>query len=202
VIRIATGGPSYRLLRSEHSVRSLIELACLCQHSTEYHYDGHSAFHTSNLWTGRASWLRAMIGDASIDVAIACDTDTSFQADRLLPELRRVVGSVHVAIGICPVRIGGTEECNLNIGGKRIRAAGLIELLKSQRRDIESGGFGVAVFNLAWYRANWPLPAPERVEIGLGEDTEHCEAVRSRGGKVIALSVPTSHGAFGENETR
>jgi hypothetical protein len=203
-VTIATGGCTYRMLRDERSMRSIIELAAACERSPgEFNYGGHYAKHTSNLWTGRAEWLRDMIADKLTDFAVSIDSDTAFNAMRLLIECRRI-NALDIAIGICPVRIGGTGECNLNIGDppRRIRAAGLAELLKSDAREIESGGFGVAVFNLWWYREHWPLPAPEVIELGLGEDVEHCRAVRKRGGKVIALSVPTTHFAHDERHTQ
>lgn len=205
-LTIATGGVSYRMQRDERSVGSLIELAMFCGRSSQYEYAGHQAYHSSNIWTGRAVWLRELIADVSIDIAVSVDSDTTFRPIQLLVELERM-NSLDNAIGLCPVRVGGTDECNLAFehptsGVRRIRLSGLQELLKSGQREIHSGGFGVAVFNLHWYREHWPLPAPERIEFGMGEDTEHCLAVRKRGGKVIALAVPTDHFAWGEKQTR
>lgn len=222
MITIITGGPSYRLMRHEQSATALMELAVLCErfgsaaaaHGSQsgFSFAGHNPFHTSDLWGGRALWLREHIADKRIDAAIAVDTDTTFNAMRLLLEVRdQVVCKTDVAIGLCPVRRGGTGkpgtkgtgECNLQLdGGKHIREGGLVELLRSERRDIVAGGFGVAVFNLGWYREHWPLPEPEEIRLGLGEDIEHCHAVRKRGGRVVALAVPTEHFAFGEQMTR
>jgi hypothetical protein len=195
--------------RDDRTVGSLMQLAMEIER-----YGKHGAFqliehrgmHTSDLWTGRAQWLRNQIADVEVDVAISVDTDTSFNPMRLLIELPRVTGAVDVAIGLCPVRVGGLDAvCNFNVGteadSKRIRMAGLAELLNSDKRDIESGGFGVAVFNLAWYRAHWELPSPELVGFKVGEDIAHCRSVRRRGGRVIGLAVQTAHYAYGEVNT-
>ncbi len=179
--------------------------------------------HTSNLPAGRMIWLRRQI-DArpSLKWAISVDSDTTFNAGALLSELRHV--NDYAAIGLAPVRIGGTDSlCNLCIAetdelqnpriddtgklatpplpGRRMFAEELQKVIAGDRR-IASGGFGVAVFNLDWYRAYWDRPSPERVSIDTGEDIEHCRSVRARGGGIVALNVRTDHFAFGERQTR
>jgi hypothetical protein len=175
--------------------------------------------HTSNLPQGRALWLRRQIenGNGALRWAISCDGDTSFDAAQLLDELHLVDGQT--AIGIAPVRIGGTASlCNINIDdadeqtsktidgaaplhGRRVFSDELQKVLDGDRQ-IASGGFGLVVFNLAWFRQAWPDPAPERVSIHTGEDIEFCLSVRDRGGRIIALRVKTDHFAFGEKQTR
>jgi len=193
--------------------------------------------HTSNLPAGRMLWLRSQLDQTPrLKWAISVDSDTSFAAPALLAELALVDGPV--ALGLAPVRIGGTESlCNLCITerdelvssqlapggvvveatrdpsddsiqvapahGRRMFAAELEACLApGGDRRIASGGFGLAVFNLEWYRHHWKRPAPERVSIDSGEDTEHCRSVRARGGQIIALKVRTDHFGFGEKQTR
>jgi hypothetical protein len=174
--------------------------------------------HTSNLPAGRMLWLRSQLDQAPrLKWAISVDSDTSFTAPSLLAELAMVDGDV--ALGLAPVRIGGTESlCNLCLSeadelaaadgqapahGRRMFAAELEACLApGGDRRIASGGFGLAVFNLEWYRHHWRRPAPEYVSIDSGEDTEHCRSVRARGGKIIALKVRTDHFGFGEKQTR
>jgi hypothetical protein len=215
-----TGGCTYRMLRHEQSAGSIMELAVFARGDASLTWGGHYAMHTSNLPQGRALWLRDLISSQGyalpINVGISVDGDTAFSALALLREIPLVTGDV--AIGLCPVRIGGTEDlCNLclstddeaasanlrPVAERRISwGAELRSKLKSSDRDIASGGFGVAVFNLDWYRRHWPLPEPEAVSILTGEDIEHCRSVRKRGGRIIALAVPTDHFAWGEKQTR
>jgi hypothetical protein len=180
--------------------------------------------HTSNLYAGRMLWLRRQIASQpKLKWAISVDGDTTFDPGALLHELRHVDASI--ALGLAPVRIGGTESlCNLCITdadekisatiaregegvalapaiGRRAFGHELKAVLAGDRR-ITSGGFGVAVFNLDWYRACWKDPAPERASIDTGEDIEHCRSVRARGGGIIALNVRTDHFAWGERQTR
>ncbi len=178
--------------------------------------------HTSNLPAGRCLWLRRQIEATSLKWAVSVDGDTTFDSIQLLRELSVVDGNF--AVGLAPVRIGGTESlCNLCIKiadeeissfvgadgkltmapshGRRAYAHELDAVLKGDR-IIASGGFGVAVFNLAWFRANWKEPAPERVAIDTGEDIEFCRSVRARGGMIAALRVRTDHYAWGEKMTR
>ncbi len=176
--------------------------------------------HTSNLPQGRALWLRRQMteGKGKLAWSISCDGDTTFEAGQLLHELPRVTGQV--AMGIAPVRIGGTSTlCNINVSetdeqvsrkdfehaapdfGRRAFADDLKKCLDGDRL-IASGGFGLVVFNLEWFRQCWPEPAPEHVSIDSGEDIEFCRSVRARGGLINVLAVKTDHFAFGEKQTR
>lgn len=180
--------------------------------------------HTSNLPAGRMLWLRRQLEHKpALKWAISVDGDTVFRPESLLAELARVDGPI--ALGLAPVRIGGTESlCNLCITdedekisaqlspsgaeiqlapahGRRMFDRELRAVLDGDRR-ISSGGFGVAVFNLEWYRHHWKRPSPEAVSIDTGEDIEHCRSIRTRGGEIIALNVRTDHFAWGEQQTR
>jgi len=179
--------------------------------------------HTSNLPQGRCLWLRDQIADKQLKWAISVDSDTVFTPQHLLAELKQVDGQT--AIGIAPVRIGGTTDlCNINltqedenisaemdgathardmpIVERRVQWGDELKRVLDGDRHITSGGFGVVVFNLEWFRAAWPLPAPEFVSIATGEDTELCKSVRRRGGIIKALKVATDHFAWGEKQTR
>lgn len=161
--------------------------------------------HTSNLPQGRALWLRAQIDDDSIDWAVTVDGDTTFSAIDVLDAFWSVVDDV--AIGIAPVRIGGSDGVvNLNLdipdgGERRIEPREITETIKEQRL-IASGGFGLAIFNLRWFRRRWPDPAPEGISMMCGEDIAMCRSVRARGGAIRALRVRTDHFAFGEDQLR
>lgn len=175
--------------------------------------------HTSNLPAGRALWLREQLADMEgrLSWSVSVDSDTTFDAAQLHHEITGVDGQF--AIGIAPVRIGGTEDlCNVCITdederisatkiterpgvGRRAFLAELRTVLDGDR-IITSGGFGVVVFNLRWFRQCWPDPAPEHVSIDTGEDIEFCRSVRARGGLIRLLAVQTDHFAWGERQTR
>lgn len=159
--------------------------------------------HTSNLPQGRALWLRDQIANKSIDWAISVDGDTTFNAHDVMREMWHVVNEF--AIGLAPVRCGGSADTvNLNLIGRdgmptRISASEINAAIEG-RNEIESGGFGLAIFNLGWFRRLWTEPAPEGISMACGEDIAMCRSVRSRGGKVRALRIRTEHFAFGEDQ--
>lgn len=218
------GGCVYRLMVDTRHAGSLAALgaACIVRDSGPLLADI-DYMHTSNLPQGRALWLRRQIDNRMIRWAVSVDGDTSFHAAALLHEMPLVDASF--AIGLAPVRIGGTADlCNLNLDAEDERVQALLgddgkvtvvphhgrrgfweELqakLRSSDRRIASGGFGVAVFNLDWFRQCWADPAPERASIDTGEDIEFCRSVRARGGMIAALNIPTDHFAWGEKMTR
>lgn len=228
------GGCAYRQNIHVQLAAAIAKLAVTCGPREERFPDGSMVpqfagihfQHTSNLPQGRMLWLREQIeAKERYKWAVSVDSDTVFVADHLAIEMRRIDGNT--ALGIAPVRIGGTADlCNINITdrdeklsmemdgdalalaqqarmGRRVKwGAELRALLEGSDRGIWSGGFGVVVFNLDWYRANWPLPEPEFCSIATGEDTEHCRSVRIRGGRIEALRVNTDHFAWGEKQTR
>ncbi len=219
------GGCVYRMSVDGRHAASLAMLGFLCGRKSAEEgrrspmLAGVEYMHTSNLPQGRAMWLRQqMSAEPQLTWAVSCDGDTSFDAEHLYHAMSRVEGQV--ALGIAPVRIGGTTDlCNINITRKdedtsaqlvegtapeHGRRAFMSELQAVLEGDgmIRSGGFGLVVFNLAWFRACWKMPAPERVSIDTGEDIEFCRSVRDRGGQIIALKVRTDHFAFGEKQTR
>lgn len=224
------GGCAYRQQIHVQLAASIAHLASICTVRDDGPvFAGIHFQHTSNLPQGRMLWLREQIADKSKPKwAISVDSDTIFNAAHLKAELARINGQT--AIGICPVRIGGTEDlCNINITdedekmsmemdtespsmlasakqarhGRRVKwGAELKALLDGTDRQIWSGGFGVVVFNLDWYRQVWQNPEPEFCSIATGEDTEHCRSVRIRGGRIEAMRVQTDHFAWGEKQTR
>lgn len=212
------GGCVYRMLVDGRHAASLAMLARMSGQSfpalasIDYR-------HTSNLPQGRCLWLRDQIArEPHVDWAVSCDGDTSFDAVHLLLEMTRAEGAI--AMGIAPVRIGGTEALsNINVTvtdeeiskshldkhpGEIVRRAdeGRLKKVLDGDRLIASGGFGLVVFNLSWFRTCWPEPEPEHVSIHTGEDIEFCRSVRARGGLIAALRVKTDHFAFGEKQTR
>lgn len=204
-----TGGCVYRMAGDERRLGSICEMAVRAARRGDHiAWAGHHAIHTSNLPQGRCLWLREQINDPRLTWAISVDGDTTFEAQDLLLELPRVIGDA--AIGIAPVRVGGTEDlCNLCLSdgdesshGARIGWGDELRAVLRGSGDIASGGFGVAVFNLDWFRRQWAAPVPERVAIDTGEDIEFCRSVRARGGRIIALRVKTDHFAWGERQTR
>lgn len=207
------GGCAYRMQVDARHATSLAHLAATSVLSS-YHDDGapHRRLlagtdyrHTSDLPRGRCLWLRDQIAEPRFAWAVSCDSDTTFDAAHLLGELARVTGQI--AIGLAPVRIGGTERCNLRLRGpqppdeRQATTKALAAVLDGDRL-IESGGFGLAVFNLAWFRTSWPLPTPEGLDFETSEDIAFCRAVASRGGLIAALRVRTDHYAFGESQIR
>lgn len=208
----------YRMQGDERRTASIATLAVLAaRRGDQLAWAGHQSMHTSNLPQGRCLWIRELIEDVRVTWAISIDGDTTFDGGDLLHEIPAVVGSV--AMGICPVRIGGTDDlCNVNLDddderisaslaptisvGTRARWGDRLKRVMHERTPIASGGFGVVVFNLEWFRNHWRDPQPERVSIDTGEDIEFCRSVRSRGGKIIALGVRTDHFAWGERQTR
>ncbi len=230
------GGCAYRQQIHVQLAASIAHLAVVCGPGHEREritrelvnpqFGGIHFQHTSNLPQGRMLWLREQIESKEQHKwAVSVDSDTIFNAQHLALEMHRIDGAT--ALGICPVRIGGTADlCNINItdadeqlsmtmdggalavanqarNGRRVKwGAELQKILEGSDRTIWSGGFGVAVFNLDWYRKNWPLPEPEYCSIATGEDTEHCRSVRIRGGRIEAMRVQTDHFAWGEKQTR
>jgi hypothetical protein len=199
------------MLRDERSAASIATLAVMAaRRGDQLAWAGHQSMHTSNLPAGRCTWLRELIAETRVEWAISIDGDTTFEASDLLLALPSVTGGV--AIGVAPVRIGGTGDlCNVNLHardeitgphGKRASFGNELARVMSERIPIASGGFGVAVFNLGWFRNHWALPVPERVSIDTGEDIEFCASVRERSGKILALPVRTDHFAWGERQTR
>lgn len=217
--RFIVGGPAYREtvhVRHMGSVVALAQASIVMSRAGEAIADmvGLDYRHSSALPQIRCIMLRDMIADWGIKWFVSVDSDTTFNAGHLLAELHQVTGQT--AIGLAPVRQGGTDgvvNLNLTSDDERriaprpcadpVRMVGdeLARVLEGDRH-IESGGFGVAVFNLDWYRSTWPLPSPEHCSIDTGEDIEHCMSVRKRGGIIKALRIQTDHFAHGESTLR
>lgn len=182
-------------------------------------FAGFDYMHTSDLHRGRCQWLQRQIDDAQLDWAISVDSDSSFSGDELLSAMKWVTGNV--AIGVVPMLIGGTQELNVNHMGRDSECRTRPDVLRTIFRhdesvEISSGGFGVAVFNLRWFRRWWPKPLPEvdnngancvckrtdatlteaephAAVLAVGEDIAFCQAVRRRRGHIRALRVTSSH---------
>ena len=209
------GGCWYRLQARERLVASIASLAYLSGQMGAP-FLGMRVMHTSNLWTGRCEWLNREIQDARARWSIAVDSDTSFDAHSLMASLPRM-DSLGVAIGCAPIRVGGTNStCNLNLrvgdetrgisdgrqpsGEHRATAKELRAVLEGDG-EIASGGFGLAIFHLDWFREHWPKPVPEVIpnnwgEAFVGEDIAFCRSVRRRGGKILALPINAEHHEF------
>lgn len=154
--------------------------------------------HSSNLPAARSAWLRRQIGGTD-QWAVSMDSDTWCSARQLHTAMLGVTGDI--AIGIVPVIIGGTGRNGmLNI----VRSDHMSRIRRDELDmsagpiEIACGGFGVAVFNLQWFRSHWPNPDSERVSASseYGEDIEACLAVRRRGGSIYALKVDSWHKDF------
>lgn len=197
---IIFGGVVYRMTVDARHAAALAHLAVLADRTApqlaEIDY-----MHSSNLPRARCEWLRRCIASGAT-WAVSCDADTTFDARELHGVITRVRGPV--AMGIAPVRMGGVTDSNITI---RQADESIVRLTMAMALDwagrggppiIEHGGFGLVVFNLAWFRANWSDPTPEGVGWERSEDIALCDAVRGRGGKLIALGVRTDHLAFGE----
>lgn len=224
VNHFVVGGPAYRQSLHVQHATSLAQLAAYAAMGgpRDPKMSGVDYRHSSNLPQVRCLWLRDQIAQTSpkLKWAISVDSDQSFNAAHLMSELVQVDGQT--AIGLAPVRIGGTVDmCNLLLDdkdeaissdenaliglpslGRRIDWATELKSVLEGDRIIHGGGFGVAVFNLDWFRNVWPDPAPEYCSIATGEDTELCRSVRKRGGIIKALRVATDHFAWGEKQTR
>lgn len=193
--------------------------------------------HTSDLFRGRCEWLRRQIRNPDLYYAISVDSDSEFDGPALLTALSTMVGSnaigvVPMFIGGTP-HLNVNGWCTA--GEERLTRGELAELFTEHemrvdagvaRTDgtdgakyyddphyetaytpISSGGFGVAVFNLVWFRRFWSDPYPEIasgsehgnggddrvVPITVGEDIAFCQAVNRRMGKIAALRVNARH---------
>lgn len=220
-IPLVVGGCAYRLgLRVEHAASLAQFAACIAVDDMEagamdssdrsdrpsFEIASVDYQHTSNLPQGRCQWLAravAFTSRAPLALAVSIDSDTSFHAFDLMLDLP-VVLAPDVAIGCVPIRVGGTSLCNLNVTavhGSRGRTVDRMAMEKlgavlEGNRNIESGGFGLAVFNMTWFRTHWPEPEPVGIGLNVGEDIAMCRAVRERGGRVVALRVRAQHHEF------
>jgi hypothetical protein len=201
--RFDIGGICYRhLVRTEH-MGSVMQLIC-GDGPLQIMWSGEMDYmHSSNLPAARAQWLRRRIA-AGANLAVSMDSDT--QLDGV--QLRRCMSHIddRTAIAIVPMRIGGGDGLT-NVLGRgtmaRMRTGHIAhEFFASDiptcAVPIDTGGFGCAVFNLDWFRANWPSPTAERCKVDseFGEDIDMCLAVRRRSTEertVVMLKVDSMH---------
>lgn len=196
-IGIAVGGLAYRSSVHVAHAASIAELTAYVMSTDSARLTAIKYQHTSNLPQGRSLWLRGLMMDRTTDYAVSVDSDTAFSASHLLGQI--VYMDHGTAIGIAPVcRVAPDGRARLNI----YHAAG--EPFESStcgggHPSLWAGGFGLAVFNMRWYRRHWPEPYPEMFGepsvdyINQGEDIQMCRSVIARGGKVIPLWAPTTH---------
>ncbi len=199
-LSLVIGGPVYRsYVHVIHSMAVAVLSAMCSQEGSPFVLSGFDYMHTSDLPRGRCQWLRRCIDDNRYDIAISLDADTAIVPADLLPEISSWMRE-DTAIGICPVRVGGTQLVNINLfsdDGREVRAtADDIKMFLGVCNRISSGGFGCAVFNLHWFRTTWKQPFPEHASMDFGEDIAMCRSVRDRGGVVRALRVRTQHQEF------
>jgi hypothetical protein len=201
-MKFAVGGCAYRSMVSTFHLRSVVELLqAVVQGGPEpiaFHY-----LHTSNLPQGRCQWLRTLMA-IHADFAISIDSDTQFDGGRLYSLLDAFALS-RAAIGIVPMVIGGTgdrpvlnvneiDSQNVNEIDSQARIGNLDTLgWHDGLCRVASGGFGLAVFNLHWFRQRWPNVSPEGITFTRGEDIAMCDGVRSRGGLILAMQVDAVH---------
>jgi hypothetical protein len=202
--KFVAGGIVYR--KMVH-VRHCQSMAMLMGESILHGEDGAPEFgafdyrHSSNLPQARSMWLRAQIDQFGYRWAISVDSDTGFDAGSLLGAMSAVCGNV--AIGIVPMVLGDGRGVNVSVfdttadnGGKRPGKRATLEDISTPYMPIHSGGFGLAVFNLSWFRECWELPHPEQYDadpISQGEDIQMCMSVRKRGGLIVNLAVEATH---------
>jgi hypothetical protein len=201
------GGVVYRsLLHTAHqgSVVGMI-VASIPEDGTarpapwEMLWDGQFDYvHSSNLPAARAEWLRRQIANSAISWSVSVDSDSEFDGGTFLRCLQQASDA---AIVIVPMMIGGGGgRVNCSIGASRQSAGQMTKLFRASNKlnrevAITSGGFGVAAFNLEWFRSHWPDASAERhsADSVYGEDVEMCLAVGRRGGTITAVPVNSQH---------
>jgi hypothetical protein len=157
--------------------------------------------HSSNLPAARAEWLRRQIADESLSWSVSVDSDSEYDGGTLLRCLQESHVSSSAAIVIVPMLIGGGGgKLNCSLGLGRQSAGQMTKLFRASNKrnrevDIVSGGFGVAAFNLSWFRCFWRDASAERhsADSVYGEDIEMCLAVGRRGGTITAVPVNSQH---------
>lgn len=191
--RIAIGGCAYRSQVHVAHAQSVAGFAGICESaavSLDIVYQ-----HTSNLPQGRSTWLRGRIDSAGVSMAVSVDSDTAFNASELFKSFP--IFTKADAIGIAPVVRKTARGPMLNIYSDLGQTYAASQC-GGAHPDLWAGGFGVAVFNLQWFRDNWDKPFPEvfgepEDSINQGEDIQMCRSVIKRGGRVIPLWVSTVH---------
>ena len=154
--------------------------------------------HTSTIAHGRALWMRSMIANASLSAAVSMDADTWFTDP---PGILRGIGEIsdsEWAMGILPVRIARTGKTNI-ARRDTLSKTGLAFIDWPELADtvqIAAGGFGIVIFNLAWFRERWSKPEPEHISMTVGEDIGFCRSVTDRGGRIRLVNVATHHAEF------
>lgn len=191
-MNVVIGGCVYRsMVHTAHmmSVVDYVGAAQLSGNGAKIDYQ-----HTSNLPQGRSLWLRRAIADGACYVAVTVDSDTAFNGKKLNGELYNILSS-DWAIAIAPV-IRNNMPLGLNVfhgPGEPLAPSAC----GGGRAELWAGGFGLAAFNLQWFRRNWtPHPEPfggAEDWINQGEDIQMCRSVALRGGKIIPMWVPTTH---------
>lgn len=151
--------------------------------------------HTSNLPQGRSLWLRRAIDRQIPGIAVTVDSDTSFSADSLFLELLAINRDCDWAIAVAPV-IRNNRPLGLNVFHARGEPLAP-SVCGGGRPSLWAGGFGLAAFNLQWFRQHWtPYPEPFGDSgdwINQGEDIQMCRSVVKRRGTIVPMWVPTTH---------
>lgn len=212
-VLLSLGGCAYRnMVRHEHASSVALFATALVLRG-DFQIGSIDYMHTSNLPQGRCLWLKRQIDEKELKLAISIDSDTQFHGTDLAIDLPQVLRK-DVAMGLVPIRQGGTlATVQINLLDSRGHDFTPIvdgELVPQERktlpeelarilegnREIASGGFGLVVFNLDWFRAHWPEPDPEGIDMRTGEDIAMCRKARKLGGKILALRVRAEHHEF------
>lgn len=208
-MRLMVGGCVYRNMVHTSHCASMVSFAARL--TDEFGYELELCYrHSSNLPQGRSLWLRgALLSNA--DIAVTVDSDTGFDGHSLHYELNCLPrDSDSWAIAVAPVCRDTEFGPRINVyssQGMTCDPRTMVHTLEKRTAiSLWAGGFGLAAFNLHWFRKHWPTPfpqpfgKPEVDYINQGEDIQLCRSVSDRGGRIYAMFVPTVHyGVNGES---
>lgn len=204
-MRLMVGGCVYRNMVHTSHCASMVSFAARI--AGDYGSELELCYrHSSNLPQGRSLWLRGALLSRA-EMAITVDSDTGFDGGILHDELLCLPrDSNSWAIAVAPVCRDTEFGPRINVYSSQGMTCDPRAMLYGTVPRLWAGGFGLAVFNLHWFREHWPTPfpqpfgKPEIDYINQGEDIQMCRSVSDRGGFIYAMYVPTVHyGVNGES---